>query len=449
MTRKTGSQRINGVRLKAVHMVLCAGCSAGLLAASGCGKGDRWWQKKKEPMVEAESGAGEVDTSLSALSESDEPIEQVGGMGVGGPAEFGSTRDQVLESARMMEQYFSGMEAGQDLPESVVIDEPATGPANGPTDGVARIDPVDSSGFDTGMDGSGADPQVDHSSQGIAGDSGSFSLSAAVAERNGMEEAEAVDALATDEAAGVDVAVSEVTDPDKRKEILVSELVDELTRIARTSDNPGDAAAAIAGINSVPIETLEGLRDEGVLSDSELTTLRAAREVLDSISSSGEIASFDDVSEALERVKEDLDRASGIRVTRALLCTRVDGFGNYEPFGSNEFVAGQAQEVIVYVEVDRFGHRELTGNDGLPRYEVEMSQRLELYHVADDLNTWNRAAEVDRSVSRNKVRDYYLINKITLPKNLGVGRYHLKVVMRDLVDERVSEKIIPIRMVVR
>ena len=116
---------------------------------------------------------------------------------------------------------------------------------------------------------------------------------------------------------------------------------------------------------------------------------------------------------------------------------------------SNEFVAGQAQEVIVYVEVDRFGHRALTGNDGQPRYEVEMSQRLELYHVADDLNTWNRAAEVDRSVSRNKVRDYYLINKITLPKNLGVGRYHLKVVMRDLVDEKIGEAIIPIRMVVR
>lgn len=423
MTRKTGSQRMNGVRL-----ALCAGCAVGLVAAGGCGKGDRWWQKNNEPMADSESGAAEVDTSLSALSQDDDPIARVGGSEIGDPAEFGSTRDQVVESARMMEEYFSGMEAGEDLPESVVIDD-----SRGQSIGVDESEPVESS-------------------QAMSSDAGSFSLSAAAAERNGMDEAEAVDAEAAGEAvAVVDAAVdeAEVVDPGKRKEMLVTELVEELTRIARTSDNPGDAAAAIAGINSVPIETLEGLRDEGVLSDSELTTLRAAREVLDSISSSGEIASFDDVSDALVRVKEDLDRASGIRVTRALLCTRVDGFGSYEPFASNEFVAGQAQEVIVYVEVDRFGHRALTGNDGLPRFEVEMSQRLELYHVADDLNTWNRAAEVDRSVSRNKVRDYYLINKITLPKNLGVGRYHLKVVMRDLVDERVSEKIIPIRMVVR
>tara|TARA_R110000737_G_scaffold251825_3_gene261314 strand:- start:2416 stop:3678 length:1263 start_codon:yes stop_codon:yes gene_type:complete len=420
---------MNGVRL-----VLCAGCAMGLVAAGGCGKGDRWWQKNNEPMADSESGAAEVDTSLSALSQDDDPIARVGGSEIGDPAEFGSTRDQVVESARMMEEYFSGMEAGQDLPESVVIDD-----SRGQSIGVDESEPVES---------------VDRSNS-LASDEGSFSLSAAAAERNGMDEVAAVDAETKGESeaeGGADAVVvdaAEEVDPGKRKEMLVTELVEELTRIARTSDNPGDAAAAIAGINSVPIETLEGLRDEGVLSDSELTTLRAAREVLDSISSSGEIASFDDVSEALERVKEDLDRASGIRVTRALLCTRVDGFGSYEPFASNEFVAGQAQEVIVYVEVDRFGHRALTGNDGLPRYEVEMSQRLELYHVADDLNTWNRAAEVDRSVSRNKVRDYYLINKITLPKNLGVGRYHLKVVMRDLVDERVSEKIIPIRMVVR
>lgn len=429
MTRKTGSQRMNGVRL-----ALCAGCAVGMVAAGGCGKGDRWWQKNNEPIADSESGAAEVDTSLSALSQDDDPIARVGGSGIGDPAEFGSTRDQVVESARMMEEYFSGMEAGEDLPESVVIDD-----SRGQSIGVDESEPVEAA-------------EAAESSHALASDEGSFSLSAAAAERNGMDEVAAVDAEAAGEAvAVVDAAVdaAEEVDPGKRKEMLVTELVEELTRIARTSDNPGDAAAAIAGINSVPIETLEGLRDEGVLSDSELTTLRAAREVLDSISSSGEIASFDDVSDALVRVKEDLDRASGIRVTRALLCTRVDGFGSYEPFASNEFVAGQAQEVIVYVEVDRFGHRELTGNDGLPRFEVEMSQRLELYHVADDLNTWNRAAEVDRSVSRNKVRDYYLINKITLPKNLGVGRYHLKVVMRDLVDERVSEKIIPIRMVVR
>jgi hypothetical protein len=78
---------------------------------------------------------------------------------------------------------------------------------------------------------------------------------------------------------------------------------------------------------------------------------------------------------------------------------------------------------------------------------VELSQRLELYHAADDLNTWNRAAETVRDESRNRLRDYYLTNRVRLPGNLGVGRYHLKVVMRDLIGEKVAETIIPIEIV--
>lgn len=132
---------------------------------------------------------------------------------------------------------------------------------------------------------------------------------------------------------------------------------------------------------------------------------------------------------------------------RAELCTRVNGFGRYETFPANRFIAGRAQPVIVYTEVDRFGHRESTGSDGTPRYEIELSQRLELYHVADNLNTWNRAAEVDKTVSRNLVRDYYLINQVTLPANLTIGKYHLKVVMRDLVSGHAAETIIPIEIV--
>lgn len=406
MTRMTGS--------RLVGLVVCAGCVSGLALSSGCGKGDRWWKDyDKEPVTDGTDG-GEVDTSLTALSADSEPVAAVDS---GEMENFGSTRDQVVESARMMDEYFSGMVATDEPAEPVTIDEPA----------------VDNASYTT-------DEKTDD---------GSFSLSTAMAERDGeVGEAEVVAVDPNEEPAEKPIEVAAV-DAEERKAELVSELVDVLTELARTSENPGSAAAALAGMDSMSVEVLDGLHSEGVLSDSELSTLRAAREVLDSISSSGEIASPDDVAEVLDRVRDDLDRASGIRVVRALLCTQVDGFGRYTPFASNEFVAGVAQEVIVYVEVDRFAHRELTGTDGQARFEVEMSQRLELYHVADDLNTWNRAAEVDRSVSRNKVRDYYLINKITLPRNLGVGRYHLKVVMRDLVEGKVAELIIPIRMVVR
>lgn len=422
MARKTGS-RIGSMILVAG---CAAGCTAGLLASSGCGKGDRWWKKKKEPVqAETQQGAEAVDTSLTALAENDDPITAEVDPG----EDFGSTRDQVLASARMMDEFFSGMESGEDLAESVEVYQPSE-------EEIARdLQERDEQLAAEAMDSS-------DTGSGVSGTDGSFSLSAAAAERG-------IDTPMIDQPEDTGSVEVVSVDAEQRKAELVDELVGLLTELARTSENPGAAATALAGMDSISVETLDSLHSEGVLSDAELSTLRAVREVFDSISSSGGIASPDAAAEALERVKRDLDRASGIRVARALLCTRVDGFGKYEPFASNEFVAGTAQEVIVYVEVDRFGHREIMGNDGQPRFEVEMSQRLELYHVADDLNTWNRAAEVDRSVSRNRVRDYYLINKITLPRNLGVGRYHLKVVMRDLVDEKVAEAIIPIRMLAR
>jgi hypothetical protein len=54
---------------------------------------------------------------------------------------------------------------------------------------------------------------------------------------------------------------------------------------------------------------------------------------------------------------------------------------------------------------------------------------------------------MDKTVSRNLVRDYYLINQVTLPANLSIGKYHLKVVMRDLVSGHVAESIVPIEIV--
>ncbi|MBO6514519.1 MAG: hypothetical protein JJ974_11190 [Phycisphaerales bacterium] len=438
--------RMTGCRV--VELVVVSGCALGVawgvLAGGGCGKKDRWWKKDKEPIVEdGVRGPEEVDTSLSALARDSEPVG-IEGSGVTPRTtaeDFGSTRDRVLESARMMDEYFSGMTAENDLVEAVEIED-AGGGADSSYQTVNNSSVNDSDSSQEPIE-SAVDGTVD----------GSFSLSTALAEREresggetgGTDEPGMADEGGTDpDASGLAEA-----DAQQRKAELVQELVVVLTEMARTGEDPGRAVAMLAGMESMSVEVLEGLRDEGVLSDSELSTLTAVRTMFESVVSSGEIASPEEVGDLLTRLKDDLDRASGIRVARAVLCTRVDGFGRYEPFASNEFIAGRAQEVIVYVEVDRFAQRELTGTDGQPRYEVEMSQRLELYHVADDLNTWNRAAEVDRSVSRNRVRDYYLINKITLPANLGVGRYHLKVVMRDLVGERVGEAIIPIRMVVR
>lgn len=187
------------------------------------------------------------------------------------------------------------------------------------------------------------------------------------------------------------------------------------------------------------------------MSEAEVASLEAVREMLRGMANTSglgpSIAGPSQVAEMLERIQRELNAQAGLHLRNAQLCVRVLGYGQFDPFPSYAFTAGRAHRVIVYVEVDRFAQRESQGSDGDPRFEVELSQRLELYDVADDLNIWNRAAETDKTASRNRLRDYYLINQIVLPPNLGVGRYHLKIVMRDLISGQSAETIIPIEIV--
>lgn len=251
----------------------------------------------------------------------------------------------------------------------------------------------------------------------------------------------------TIEVTPIESATVAAVDPEQHKEQLVDELVGVLNDLARSGSAPGSAALALAGMETLSPDALSTLEDEGLLSTAELASLNAARTFFDGLRTEGGIADPARVSDVLERIQRDLAEQAGLRIARAELCTRVLGYGRYETFPANRFIAGRPQQIIVYAEVDGFAHNETVGDDGDTRFEVELSQRLELYHVADDLNTWNRAAETDKTVSRNRVRDYYLINQVTLPANLTIGRYHLKVVMRDRIGGNLAEAIIPIEIV--
>lgn len=240
--------------------------------------------------------------------------------------------------------------------------------------------------------------------------------------------------------------------PEQRKQQLVDELVSVLNELAVTGDEPYRAGLALAGLETLSPGALYQLTESGVLMPDEVRTLLAAHELFSGMSADGGTADAGRVSDLLRDVKEKLDEHAPLMIPAAELCTRVLGYGQYDMFpkgadGSYTFQAGRRQPIIIYTEVDRFGRRPLVGADGLPRWEVTLSQELQIYHETDDLLVMARQAETDRSVSRNKIRDYYLINQTYLPETLGVGRYNLKVIMRDENKQAVSERIIPITIV--
>lgn len=407
-------------------------------AQGGCGERLRRNKSTKQSTQTPEVNAGlnKIAKNDTPVVTSDQPVD-----------DFGDTRQKVLESASMLESYFSHaeseIEAKSDAKKQTLVHrvEPLDLPA-APVVDVSEATKNDGSGVRVSL-ADAASRQPEASPEVPGDDPGELN------EEPLENKAETPIRVASAEEGGGGFVLPK--DPELRKEELVDELVGVLTELAQSADDPGSSAVALAGLETLRPDTLASLMEQGLLSDAERASLDAVRSMLRSIvgdgTGGGTIASPAAVSEMLARVQRDLNAHAGLKINDAKLCISVSGYGQYEQFPSNTFVAGRTHRAIVYVEMDRFTQKEMDGPDGESRYEVQLSQRLELYHIADDLNTWNRKAETDTTISRNRLRDYYLINQITLPPNLGVGKYNLKVVMRDLIANQVVEAIIPIEIV--
>ena len=411
--------------------------AAGLAITLGAGAVGCQNQSTREPVSSNEP----VNTGLSRIGEND---------GLGLPrqsdlinegGQFGTVSDQIAESARQLEVYFANMEIDGVEPvdpndtEQMLLKSDIKAASSADEFEPDAREPLEVVSTDIQQDSSQNTPRDDGGIRVSLLSGGDGSAQSNDEESNELELSSEPSDLAMD--------------PEQRKEVLAQELAEILRSWAAASDDPGSAALALAGLEFLLPPDTAGLVDDGVLSEAERVSLEAVRTLFRSFNADGAIASPEAIANGLKEVQSQLGAWAGMTISKSALCTHVDGFGRYETFPSYRFIAGQAQKAIVYVELERFGQREFTGTDGQARYETRLSQRLELYHVADDLNTWNRAAETVTDISRNQLRDYYLINQITLPANLGVGRYHLKVVMRDLVGDTVAESIIPIEVVLR
>jgi len=162
--------------------------------------------------------------------------------------------------------------------------------------------------------------------------------------------------------------------------------------------------------------------------------------------------------DAIAELAAELLAARPLAIAVAELCTRVEGFGRYAPIGDPVFLAGRRHRLIVYTQIEGFTAVPLD-DAGLPlsdaagselpasSHRVELSQELLLYHDADGLLAWRRPPQKTGYDAITPVRDFFMVDQIELPRTLTVGRYHLKVVVRDAANDAVDERIIPIRVV--
>ncbi len=146
---------------------------------------------------------------------------------------------------------------------------------------------------------------------------------------------------------------------------------------------------------------------------------------------------------AVEELNEQVGSNRQMSIRTAKLCTKVSGYGVYTTFEKNTFVAGREQPIIVYAEIDRFGAK----LDEEGQNVVQLTQQIVLYNESDGLAVWKvKPTEiVDRS--RNRRRDFFVVQIVNLPARLTVGKYNLKLTLTDNVSQTVDEATIPIQIV--
>jgi hypothetical protein len=181
-----------------------------------------------------------------------------------------------------------------------------------------------------------------------------------------------------------------------------------------------------------------------------------------------------------------------LRVPKAVLCTRVEGFGMYtelprrgsvgratggaaggaggisgavnaEELPAYTFIAGRKNKFIVYCEIDGFASRPSSAS-GRPGFEVEISQDLTLFAPGSgggfttsgaivgagrDVIAWRKPDQRVKDFSRNQRRDFFMVQIVELPEALTVGAYSLKVRVKDLASDgnAEAEAVIPIDVV--
>lgn len=149
------------------------------------------------------------------------------------------------------------------------------------------------------------------------------------------------------------------------------------------------------------------------------------------------------VAEAAATLRQSLVHEPVLKLPTAALCTRVGGFGDYTPFEKYAFLAATEQKAIVYLEIGDFVSEINQYNE----YVTEISQQLTIYGERDGIPVWKEDWLTATDVTRNKRQDFFTTQIIALPKALGVGRYILKIRVRDEKSKAESETSITFELI--
>ena len=154
------------------------------------------------------------------------------------------------------------------------------------------------------------------------------------------------------------------------------------------------------------------------------------------------------LSEAAMGFQASLRKAPEFGLTSTSLATRVGGYGDVDEWtlrseaDDYNFIAHSSQEVILYLELEGFDSR----MDEEGQWSTSTSQQLTIYSDRDGIPVWREVWQTANDQSNSRRNDYFTVQKVKFPTNLSVGKYQLKVRVRDEQSRAESETIIPFVM---
>ena len=220
----------------------------------------------------------------------------------------------------------------------------------------------------------------------------------------------------------------EALETDRVSSLLV-ELSRELYRESAYADMPLRELMLIAAQSLVQpdrgltADAIPGLtqREREVLVHFQ-SFCRSLGEQLDGSREAGQI-----ITTALDDLREALTEPPRLIIESKTLCYHVGGFGDYREFDRYAFLAHKSQQVIVYLELDGFTS-ELNEKS---QWVTKLSQQLVVYDDRDGIPVWTENWQPVVDAARQQRNDFFTVQVLTLPDALSVGRYHLKIRLRD------------------
>lgn len=152
-------------------------------------------------------------------------------------------------------------------------------------------------------------------------------------------------------------------------------------------------------------------------------------------------SSSEEFEKALASLSETLRQVQPLKIPNAALCWSVENFGHYESLPEPwRFPAGQTSMVVLYCELEGFRSEACTDKPGW--YRTLLGERLAIL-TPEGRELWSYDEPRIEDLCHRQRRDFFVTKKLRIPSNLPVGPYVLKVTIRDLLANRVTETNVP------